>query len=240
MHHNLANGLWFSATGAGDEELPPALGTGSRVAAGPSAPPPSPPTGADINAQPKHVSSRPSWWKSTAPCGCSAPPWRGRPPRAANARVNWAGKPVTASTPTSTSTTRIHPRERARSLSPPQRCCGPCPPPRHPRHGTCTARRRRSSSKRPFSRLRAQRLAFASRGAHRMMGGTRCRALGPRGQLGRAPCQPGAHAGQGAAPRHTRTGVGWRCPQCHQRSADEQSGGAGGGRLTPSAGWTLR
>jgi hypothetical protein len=38
-------------TGAGDGELPHALGTGSRVAAGPSAPPPSPPTGADINAQ---------------------------------------------------------------------------------------------------------------------------------------------------------------------------------------------
>jgi hypothetical protein len=39
------------ATGAGDGELPPALGTGSRLAAGPSAPPPSPSTGADINAQ---------------------------------------------------------------------------------------------------------------------------------------------------------------------------------------------
>jgi hypothetical protein len=38
------------ATGAGDGELPPALGTGSRLAVGPSAPPPSPPTGADINA----------------------------------------------------------------------------------------------------------------------------------------------------------------------------------------------
>jgi hypothetical protein len=39
------------ATGAGDGELPPAMGTGTRVAAGPSAPPPSSPTGADINAQ---------------------------------------------------------------------------------------------------------------------------------------------------------------------------------------------
>jgi hypothetical protein len=38
------------ATGASDGELPPALGTGSRLAAGPSAPPPSPPTGADVNA----------------------------------------------------------------------------------------------------------------------------------------------------------------------------------------------
>jgi hypothetical protein len=37
--------------GAGDGEVPSALGTGSRLAAEPSAPPPSPPTGADINAQ---------------------------------------------------------------------------------------------------------------------------------------------------------------------------------------------
>jgi hypothetical protein len=39
------------ATGAGDGEVPPALGTASRPAIGPSAPAPSPPTGADINAQ---------------------------------------------------------------------------------------------------------------------------------------------------------------------------------------------
>jgi hypothetical protein len=37
------------AAGAGDGEVPPALGTTSRLAAGPSAPLPSPPTGADIN-----------------------------------------------------------------------------------------------------------------------------------------------------------------------------------------------
>jgi hypothetical protein len=39
------------ATSAGDGEIPPALGTASRLAAGPSAPAPSPPTGADINKQ---------------------------------------------------------------------------------------------------------------------------------------------------------------------------------------------
>jgi hypothetical protein len=37
--------------GAGDGEVPPALGTGPRTTVGPSAPPPSPPRGADINAQ---------------------------------------------------------------------------------------------------------------------------------------------------------------------------------------------
>jgi hypothetical protein len=40
-----------NAAGAGDGEVPPALGTGSRPAAGPSAPHPSPPREADINAQ---------------------------------------------------------------------------------------------------------------------------------------------------------------------------------------------
>jgi hypothetical protein len=39
------------AAGASDVEVPPALGTTSRLAIGPSAPPPSPPRGADINAQ---------------------------------------------------------------------------------------------------------------------------------------------------------------------------------------------
>jgi hypothetical protein len=39
------------ATGASDGDVSPALGAASRLAAGPSAPAPSPPTGADINAQ---------------------------------------------------------------------------------------------------------------------------------------------------------------------------------------------
>jgi hypothetical protein len=39
------------AAGAGDGEVTPALGTASQLAAGPSAPAPSPPTGADINVQ---------------------------------------------------------------------------------------------------------------------------------------------------------------------------------------------
>jgi hypothetical protein len=49
----IANDLANAAdvAGAGDGETPPALGTGSRLAVGPSAPPPSPPRGADINTQ---------------------------------------------------------------------------------------------------------------------------------------------------------------------------------------------
>jgi hypothetical protein len=45
-HANAAN-----AAEAGDGEDPPGLGTGPHLAAGPSAPPPSPPRGADVNAQ---------------------------------------------------------------------------------------------------------------------------------------------------------------------------------------------
>jgi hypothetical protein len=41
--------------GAGDREVPPALGTGSHPVAGPSTPPPSLPREADINAQLAHA-----------------------------------------------------------------------------------------------------------------------------------------------------------------------------------------
>jgi hypothetical protein len=57
------------------------------------------------------------------------------------------------------------PRERARSSLPLRRCYGPCRPPHRPRRETCTARRKRSSSKRPFSRPKARRPASASKGA---------------------------------------------------------------------------
>jgi hypothetical protein len=40
-----------NAAEAGDGEVPPGMGTGPRLAAGPSAPPSSPPRGADVNAQ---------------------------------------------------------------------------------------------------------------------------------------------------------------------------------------------
>jgi hypothetical protein len=80
---------------------------------------------------------------------------------------------VSASTPTSTSTTETRRRERARSLSRPQHCCGPCVHPQHPRLGTCTARRKLSSSKRPFSRLKARHPActiLAARGTTATLG----------------------------------------------------------------------
>jgi hypothetical protein len=117
------------AVGAGDREVPPALGTGPRMAAGPSAPPPHRQVGStSTRSWPKHASLKPSWRKNTARYGCSAPLSRGKPPHAANARVSWAGKPVIASTLTSTSMIQTCPHERARSSSLPRHCCGPCPP----------------------------------------------------------------------------------------------------------------
>jgi hypothetical protein len=71
------------------------------------------------------------------------------------------------------STTQIRLRERAKSSLPLQHCCGPCPPPRHPRRGTCTVRCRRSSSKRPSNRPRARRPASASRATRGTMGARR-------------------------------------------------------------------
>jgi hypothetical protein len=57
------------AAGAGDGEVPPALGTGPRLAAGPSAPPPRRRGGpTSTRSWPKHVSSKPSWRKSTTRC----------------------------------------------------------------------------------------------------------------------------------------------------------------------------
>jgi hypothetical protein len=101
-----------NVAGAGDGEVPPTLGTGSRLPAGPSAPPPSPPRGpTSTRSWPRRASSRLSWRKSTARSGCFAPPSREKPPRAANSRESWAGKPAIASTPTSMSTIQTHPRE---------------------------------------------------------------------------------------------------------------------------------
>jgi hypothetical protein len=84
------------AAGAGDGEVPPTLGATSRLAAGPSAPHPSPPTGVDINAQLDQARELEAKLAEEYRTVCFAPPWRGKPPRAVNARASWAYKPATA------------------------------------------------------------------------------------------------------------------------------------------------
>jgi hypothetical protein len=159
------------AAGADDGEVPPALGTGSRLAAGPSAPPPSPPREADINAQLTQAreleAKLAEEYRTVRLLRASI---AGKPLRAANARVSWADKPAIASKPTSMSTIRTRPRERAKSSSSPRHYYRPCPPLRHTRRGTCTARRRCSSSKRPSNRPKARRPVSANRGARGTMG----------------------------------------------------------------------
>jgi hypothetical protein len=87
------------AAGAGDGEVPPALGTTSRLAAGPSSPPPSPPTGADINAQLAQAHELEARLEEEY-----------RTVRLLRASMaSCADKPATALTPTSTSTTRTRP-----------------------------------------------------------------------------------------------------------------------------------
>jgi hypothetical protein len=97
-----------SATGAGDGEVPPALGTASLLAAGPSAPAPSPPIGADINAQlaqARELEAKLAEEYQTVRMLRAS--MAGKPLRVVNARVSWAYRPATALTPISTSTTQI-------------------------------------------------------------------------------------------------------------------------------------
>jgi hypothetical protein len=175
------------AAGAGDGEVTPAPGIAPRLAAGLSTP-----AGADIDAQLAQAREleaklaeeyRIVLLLRTSMAG------------EASARGSWAYRPATASTPISTSTTRTRLREQARSSLPPQRCCGPCPPPRRQWRGTCNVRRRRSSSKRPSSRPKARRPASASRGTRGRWGCEGGRTLGARRRSSGATRQPGTHTG---------------------------------------------
>jgi hypothetical protein len=159
------------ATGAGDGVLPSALGTGSRLAAGPSAPPPSPPTGADINAQLAQACELEAklaeeyrtvrLLRASMAGEASA---RGERAcelgRQARDRINADFNVDNPDTPPRASQKLIAVATLLRAM----------PAPSTPRRGTYTARHRRSSSKRPSSRPRARRLASASRGAHGTMG----------------------------------------------------------------------
>jgi hypothetical protein len=145
--------------GAGDGEVTPAPGIAPRQAAGPSTP-----AGADADAQLTQARELEAklaeeyrtvrLLRASIAGEASARGERERElGKQARDRIN----------ADSTSITRTRLRGRARSLSPPQRCCGPCRPPRPLRRGTCTVRCRPASSKRPSSRPRARRHAFANR-----------------------------------------------------------------------------
>jgi hypothetical protein len=160
-----------NATEAGDGEVPPGPGTGPRQGAEPSAPPSSPPRGADVNAQ---LTQAHELEPKLAEEYCTVRLLRASIVGEASARGERAcelGKQardrINADFNVDDSNT---PRERARSSLPLRHCYRPCPLPQRLRRGTCTARRRRSSSKRPSSRPKAQHPASVSRGARGTMG----------------------------------------------------------------------
>jgi hypothetical protein len=185
------------AAGAGDGEVTPALGTASRLAAGPSAPAPSPPTGADINAQLAQARELEAklaeeyrtvrLLRASMVGKASA---RGERVRELGIqvrdRINADFNVDNPDTPPRASQKLIVAATLLRAM----------PAPRRPRRGTCTERRRRSSSKRPSSRPRARCLASASKGTRGAMGARRGgRTLGARRWSGGAPRQPRTHAG---------------------------------------------
>jgi hypothetical protein len=123
---NQADGA--NATRAGDGEAPRNPRASIPQNPGPCAPPPRRRGGlTSTHSWPKRASSRLSLRRNTTRYDCFAPPLLEKLPRTANERASWVGRPATASTLTSMSTTRTRPCERARSSSQPRRCCEPCP-----------------------------------------------------------------------------------------------------------------
>jgi hypothetical protein len=155
-----------NAAESSDGEVPPGPGTGPRQGAGPSAPPSSPPRGGDLNAQLAHARELEAklaeeyravrLLRASITGEASSRGERARElGRQARDRINTNFNVDDPNTP----------RERARSSLPLRHCYGPRSPPRRPRRGTCTTRHRCSLSKRSFSRPKARRPAFVSRGA---------------------------------------------------------------------------
>jgi hypothetical protein len=156
---------------AGDGEVPPSPGAGPHQGAGPSAPPPSPPRGADINAllaQARELEAKlveeyraVRLLRASIAGEASARSGHARElGQQARERINTDFDVDNASMPPRASQKFIATATLLWAM----------PLPQHPRHGTCTARRRRSSSKRSCSRSRARRPASASRGACGTMG----------------------------------------------------------------------
>jgi hypothetical protein len=117
-------------------------------------------------------------------------------------------------------------------------CRGPCLLLQRPRRGTCTARRRRSSSKRPCNRPRARRPAFASRGARGTTGARRAlrHQFTWAARRGSPPAKAGRRSGSGSLTRAGRPKTatlatssmpGGRATQRHGRRQATIHGGVG-------------
>jgi hypothetical protein len=120
--------------------------------------------------------------------------------------VSWEGRPASASTPTSTSTTHL--RERARSSWPPRRCYGPCRPliARGAELASRSAGAHRASGRSADRELGVQHPLAGERAGRRGRAGPRT--VDTHGRRSGTSRQPRAHAGQGPDPRHARVGPG--------------------------------
>jgi hypothetical protein len=159
----------MNVAGVGDGEAPQNTETSVPRNPGPSAPPTSPARGADINAQLAQARELE---------GKLAEEYRAvrllhasiaGEASARGERVRELGKQARERINADLNVNDPNTPPRAsQKLIAAARCCGPCSPPRRPRHRTCTARRRRSSNKRPCNRPKARHSAYASRATHGM------------------------------------------------------------------------
>jgi hypothetical protein len=156
------------AVGAGDGEVTPAPGIAPRLAAGPSTP-----AGADADAQ---LAQARELEAKLAEEYRTVRLLRASMAGEASARGERArelGKQVRERINADFNVDNPDaPRGQAKSSLPSRRCCGLCRHPRPPKRGTCTARCRFSSSKRPSSRPKARRRASANRGCTGRQGRT--------------------------------------------------------------------
>jgi hypothetical protein len=152
------------AAEAGEERFPSVRGLDRAWLRGQAPLPPHRRGGpASMRSWSKHASLRPSSRRNTARCGCFESPSPGKPPHAgerarelgrqARDRINTDFNIDDAITPPRASQKLVAAAMLLRAM----------PAPRRPRCGTCTARRRHSSNKRPSNRPKVRRLASASR-----------------------------------------------------------------------------
>jgi hypothetical protein len=228
--------------GTGDGEVTPALGTASRLAAGPSAPAPSPPTGADINAQlaqARELEARLAEEYRTVrllrASMAGEASVRGERVRElgiqARDRINADFNVDNPDTPPRASQKLIAAATLLRAMP------APSTPEARNLHREAQALIEQAVVRQAESSVSRNRQQGGRMGRWGRAG---ARTLSARGWSDGAPRQPWTHAGQRTAPRYARASTGRQRPQRHQRSADEQSRCASGSRLPPPTGWTLR
>jgi hypothetical protein len=191
-----------NVAGAGDGEAPPQnTGTSAPWNPGPSAPPTSPTGGTDINAQLTQARELEARLAEeycavrllhTSIAGEASA--RGEHMRElgkqAREHINADFNVDDPNTPPRASQKLIAALTLLRAMSHPQR----------PRQETCTARRRHSSSRRPYRRLKARRPAYASKAVRGTTAAPKAKRHPFTRAARRATSQPVQNAGQGADP----------------------------------------